>query len=273
MSNLSILQNYKKNLYFKYPYPHFHIQECLPEKIYDLLEKDYSLFEKYFQKNDHFHENNIRLQISSNDFFEENLFKNSIWYDFISYHTSLDFLEKITDIFYEDLKIFFPKISFEKKYLNSCGLRNSINNKEKNFVLDCQPGINTKVLNKRSVRQAHIDNPHELIGGLFYLKLFEDKSGGDLEVYEAKKKILFHQKSEVFNNKDIKLFKTIKYQPNNVFFFINSSISIHSVTPRNPTNYLRRLTNIIVERYIDGYNFDIPRNNSFLKKILKNIYK
>jgi len=273
MMNTNILQKFSKKLYFQKPFPHFEIENCLPNKIYDALEKEYKLFEEYFSKYDDFNNNNVRLQICSDEFFKIDLFKKSLWYDFISYHTSLDFLKNIIEVFYEDLNKTYPNVDFNLEELKNCGLRNVSNNKTKNFVLDCQPGINTKVKKKRTVRGAHIDNPHELIGGLFYLKHFNDNSGGDLELYEANNKIVFHQKAEVYNLEDIKLFKTVKYKPNNVVFFLNSPVSIHSVTERNKSDYLRRLTNIIVERYIDGYNFKMPRKENILKKILGRFYK
>ena len=183
------------------------------------------------------------------------------------------FLKDIVEIFYDDLIKYYPKIIFTDKKLENCGVRNQKNIKKSDFVLDCQPGINTKVKKKNSVRGPHIDNPHEIIGGLFYLSDEFDYDGGDLEIFESNKKILFHQKAEVFNLNDLKHFKTIKYQRNNVFFFINSIKSIHSVTERNETNYFRKLTNIIVERYIDGYNFKMPRKENIFNRLLNKIYK
>tara|TARA_X000001036_G_scaffold423546_1_gene447595 strand:+ start:1366 stop:2184 length:819 start_codon:yes stop_codon:yes gene_type:complete len=271
--NIDILQKFSKKLYSSEPFPNFQIENCLPEKIYDILDKEYEIFENFFKENLLYNENNIRLQISADEFFQIKTFNKSLWHDFILYHTSREFLDKIIDIFYNDLKIYFPNISFEKLDLEKCGLRNDVNNSKKNFVLDCQPGINTKVTSKKSVRGAHVDNPHELIGGLFYFKNIKDNSGGDLKIFKTNKKIYFHQKAEVYNERDIQLYKTIKYQPNNVFFFVNSPISIHSVTERNRSEFMRRLTNIIVERYIDGYNFRLPRKKNFFQKIVKYFYR
>jgi len=36
---------------------------------------------------------------------------------------------------------------------------------------------------------------------------------------------------------------------------------------------MRRLTNIVVERYIDGYNFKLPRQKNILRKIFECLYK
>ena len=271
--NINILQKFSKKNYFTYPFPNFEINNCLPEKIYDILYKEYSQFLEYFKSHKDFEANNVRLQISSEEFLNNKNFKCSLWNEFIIYHTSSEFLKNIIEIFYDDLLKYFPDISFDNNKIQNCGIRNLIDNRKKDFVLDCQPGINTKVKKSKSVRGPHIDNPHELIGGLFYLSDITDKDGGDLEIYESNKEIIFHKKAEVFNLNDLKHYKTVKYKKNNVFFFINSVNSIHSVTKRNVTNHYRKLTNIIVERYTDGYNFQIPRKESLISKIFKKIYK
>lgn len=270
---INILQNFSKKNYFKFPFPHFEINNCLPEDIYKILHNEYNQFIKYFMLNDKFQENNVRLQISSDEFLNSDIFTNSLWHDFIFYHTSSIFLKNIIEIFYDDLLVYYPKVIFKGNALENSGVRNDNNNKNKDFVLDCQPGINTKVSMKKSVRGPHVDNPHEIIGGLFYLADDYDKDGGDLEIFESNKKILFHKKAEVFNKNNLIHHKTIKYKKNNVFFFINSAKSIHSVTERNKSIHLRKLTNIIVERYIDGYNFNLPRKENILIKMLKKIYK
>ena len=64
-----------------------------------------------------------------------------------------------------------------------------------------------------------------------------------------RKPLLFHDKAEVYNKSDLKVFKLIKYQKNKVVFFINTKNSIHRVTPRESCELPRNLTNIIFETY------------------------
>ena len=117
------------------------------------------------------------------------------------------------------------------------------------------------------MRGAHIDNPHELIGGLFYLKHFNDNSGGDLEPYEANNKIVFHQKAEVYNLEDIKLFKILlNINPTMWFFFLNSPVSIHSVTERNKSDYLEDLPILLLKDIFHGYNFLKCQEKKCIKK-------
>ena len=108
MNKLDILQNFKKSYYQIYPFPHFEIINAYNEKTYELLDKDYNLFIDYFKKKEEFKENNIRMQICTKEFFETNIFKNSIWFDFVKYHTSIEFFDKIIDIFYKDIIKIYP---------------------------------------------------------------------------------------------------------------------------------------------------------------------
>jgi hypothetical protein len=256
MEKISILNRFDRNNYFSYPYPFFFIDNAYEDKIYSYLEGDYKLFHNYFEKNTQYKENNIRLQISTEEFFDSNLFQNSIWKDFVQFHTSKTFFLQLVDIFSEDMKKIYPKILdiIDKNKSNEdfLNIRNKKNIKEFQFVADCQPGINTPNLYKSSVRQSHLDNSAELFAGLFYLRDdLDDSSGGNMQVMEIKKnkKTVFHQKSLVKNQSDLNIFKEIKYEKNKVIFFMNTINSIHSVSPRSATSVPRNLTNIIFETY------------------------
>ena len=76
---ISILQNFRKEFYSSYSYPHFEIPNCLPEKIYCQLFEEYKIFVSLFQKDKLFNNNNIRLQISADEFFQndQNYFLNT----------------------------------------------------------------------------------------------------------------------------------------------------------------------------------------------------
>ena len=85
---------------------------------------------------------------------------------------------------YLKTKLLIDKSRDKENFLN---YRSQLNINEFEFVSDCQPGINTAVKHLSSVGGAHVDNPVELIGGLFYLR--DDNghsSDGDLEIYEKK---------------------------------------------------------------------------------------
>ena len=147
-------------------------------------------------------------------------------------------------------------------------------NKNYDYVIDCQPGINTPVKTLSAVRGAHVDNPVELIGGLAYFRDQNDNStGGDLILYgREKNNIYFKDKAEVDNINDLKPVKKIEYKRNHCVFFINSEQSIHSITQRSVTQTPRFLVNFIVEKYDNNQFFKIKRKN-FLQKIFNNLIK
>jgi len=273
-NKLNILQNFKKENYFNYPFPFLEIDNALPQEIYTHLKNDYSIFDKYFSSHKEFNGNNKRIQISTEEILKnENDYKKSIWYDFIKYHNSLEFFEQLLNIFDKDLIKIYPSVKkiFDEKKNNDFFLsyRSKNNNNKYEFVSDCQPGINTLTIKKSSVRGPHVDNPVELFGGLFYLRDENDNSsGGDLIIYEKFKKIKFHKKAEVQNVKALKEFKKIQYKQNNCIFFLNTKDSIHSVSERSITNNKRYLTNLIFERYKNSNTFfSLDREKNFLKKL------
>ena len=286
MNKISIINKFTKDMYKSYPFPFFEIKNAYDEKIYAQLSKDYDLFHTFFKNDKRYVENNIRLQISSKEFFDTNLFKNSIWHDFISYHSSKEFFLELFEIFYIDIEKIYPEIieivQNEKDNPNFLSLRDHKTNENYNFVSDCQPGINTPSKFTSSVRDSHVDNPVELLAGLFYLKDDEDTAGGgDLEIMENTKKqpLIFHNKAEVYNKKDLKVHKLVKYQKNNVIFFLNKVNSVNRVTPREQSNIPRNLTNIIFETYKMKnklYEINYKKNwldLNILKKIGKNFVK
>jgi len=277
MNKLNILQNFNKNNYFTHPYPHFFINKCFPDKIYNQLSNDYKLIINYLSKNYDFKTlNNTRLQINSENFLKEDFFKKTIWYEFIKYHTSKEFLQDLVLIFEKDLENYYPEIykafnNFynEKNYLK---IRNN-DNKSHRFVIDCQPGINTPVIEKSNVRGPHVDNPVEIFGGLFYLRDENDNSkGGDLDIYDAENnKIYFEGKAEVKNISKLKKVKMYKYDKNQCIFFLNSLKTIHGVTERSETKFTRNLTNFVIETYFYNKLFNLKRSSikELIKKLLK----
>ncbi len=277
--NIDILQNFQTKDYTSYPFPHFEINKMFDEKVYDALNSDYKFLVNKFKQMPLYKNNNIRMQLSANEIKMQDFYKKSIWFDFINYHTSKVFFNKLIDIFIDDIIKIYPKEEYILKNLrddkNQIGVRENekFKNKEFNYVIDCQPGINTPVISESSVRGPHVDNPVELIGGLAYFRQKNDLSkGGDLKIYKInKKKIYFRGKAEVENTENLELYKLIKYRRNHCIFFLNSMNSIHSITPRSKTEMPRYLINFVVEKYRGNKFFNLRRGN-FLSRFFKKIY-
>lgn len=157
-------------------------------------------------------------------------------------HTSRAFLQ-------DTLRLFGPDIpAAAKQYPLECGLRGS----DAPFQMDVQAAINTPVTRKSSVRGPHVDDPKELISGLWYFPVEGDDAGGDLEIYRWKKGRKFIGRKGMVKKaeadpKAVELVCTIPYEPNTMVWFLNSPDSVHGVSPRGKTDKLRRYINFLVE--------------------------
>lgn len=258
MKKLSILNNFKRENYFKEPFPHIIIKDCLPPEIIGLLNDDFpdqDEFLKYDRHHNVFKEN-FRYNISANTIFNESQFQKKIsktTYNFFKYHTSSNFFYELFEIFGNDIKNLYP-LFYEKikKYNTESDIfsyRNPSSNIKKKITLDCQFAINSINQVKSSVVSPHIDNPYELFAGLLYMKDSRDKSKcSNLEILEwnNNEKVHFYGKNRV-DYKNLKKTKEVQYEFNTLILFLNSPNSFHTVTPREPNNIPRKFFNIIIE--------------------------
>ena len=129
---------------------------------------------------------------------------SNVWKEFIDYHTSREFLEKVFNVFDRvscDAKIKLPNIVLEEN--EDC-------NAFTDFSFVKHPPIND-VSNKI----PHSDNEKEIYAGLLYLKYPEDKStGGDFCIHEQKNNVMNFRREYYTPGKIIKkkgkLFKVFR---------------------------------------------------------------
>ena len=283
IKDLSVLKKFNaSNLKLK-PYPHIVINNALDEEIYKKLENEFPSNETINEldnSNYDLSQQNVRLQSNSINALESKKIPD-LWKLFIEYHTSREFFNEVRKAFGKNIIDNFDNIVNKMKEKNiknvqdlTLGKRN-----EKNYDLqmDCQIGINTPCTQKSHVIGPHIDNLNEIYAGLFYMKSKEDKgSGGDLEIYETKKKyknlkkfkeiIKFRPKiDKIINGRkyvakreffpdDVKVIKKIKYEKNTFVIFLCDINSIHGVSKRDINPISRRLINIICESYNKNNN-------------------
>jgi len=206
---------------FKEPFPHVVIENALKRDFYDELVKTHPKPEDIIRGQPY--GSNERIYLPTE--FTKDL--DPIWREFCSRHVSIEFLERVYEVF-ED---FMPEIE-------SVGMR-------------CQPGLNTPSETLSKVRGPHLDNPLELYAGLFYM----EPDGGNLELYRWKEK-KFYGKLEV-PEECVERVKTISCRPNTYVMFLNSDKSLHGVTPRKSPNF-RRLVNIVGDSdrplFVAGHN-------------------
>ena len=287
-SSFSVLRNARKSDVRLHPYPHVVIENCLPDDVYEELEKFYPNYEDIVQiakPGRTSIASNRRVDLRASMVFSK---KNGIdssnkqivskaWEEFIRYHSSREFHEEVIDLFGEEV---FTKYhgGLEEKYglkLREMETEVRLMSRKKNpapVTLDAQIGVNTPVIKGQSrVRGLHVDNAHELYAGLLYFRDKNDPAkGGNLEVFEcllgagaceeySEAERLKHRKKigwdvQFKNSGDFKLVAEVPYEKNQFVMFINSNSSYHAVSPRSASAYPRRLINIAANEYYEKEN-------------------
>ena len=232
MTKYSLLSKANKINFSSKPFPHLIIENALPEEYYNLISSKFPI--NYFESIKIENENNVRKDLFSNHILnEKNIDKE--WVNFISYHSSKDFLNEIVPFFSSEILNLYQKKIKNINYLLDLETNNRLST-----------SVNTPVITSSSVRGAHLDNLNKLFTGLFYMKYDDDNSsGGDLDLFSWKKNYSTARK-RFLSKKDISmdhvvLEKTIKYKPNTFVIILNSLDSLHGVTPRSITNHYRRM--------------------------------
>lgn len=220
----------------EYPFPHAGSFSCLPDNIYDELVKTRPPL--IYDKGEY---NNKRMDCNANTSLKSDTLP-PLWKDFIEYHTSHAFYLKILEHFGYYFKQFYPQLKKMKDYKTA--IRYS--GEEADIYLDCQMSINTPVKEKSTVNHPHVDNPLELWASLLYMKEPDDNAGGDLVLHKCIKPPTFHGRRQA-DLECIRPVMHIPYSPNTYVCFINSPMSIHSVTEREVTDKNRLMVNISLE--------------------------
>jgi hypothetical protein len=176
---------------------------------------------------------------------------SSTWKHFLNEHLGQTFLDRMMSLFGPALRRLHPK--FEKRYARldrlRAGLRRIDAFEEADVVLDAQICANTPVLGKATtVRGAHVDTPHKLFVGLYYLRDPADTStGGDLQLYGPRPGSDLRWMGRFTAPERFHLCATVPYEHNVLVLFLNSIDSVHLVTARSPTTYPRLLVNLVGE--------------------------
>ena len=229
----SVLQN--KPILIEKPYPHFVIENALPEDLYNQLETEWP---EQQLLNTTPYDNGICYRLKANEMLKPNVVSD-VWKKFCAYHTSIDFFNEVRHIF-------SAYIDEPKGKLGARGWAD----KDASIWTDCQAVMHKPITT--TSRTAHIDNPMEMYAGLLYLRYKEDQStGGDFQIHESANEISRVDKSkgrQIFENDLGPVVTTVPYKANTFVMFCNSTPNaIHGVTPRKNATMYRRSVNIIAE--------------------------
>ena len=246
--NLSILQ--KKPKLILEPYPHFVIEDALPQDVYAQLENEWP--KEQLLSTEPF-DSGICYRLKADEMLKPGKVSN-LWREFTEYHTSIKFYKEMTEVFGK----LVPHV--DDLTLSPRGWDTG----HDKIGTDCQTVMHEPI--DFSSRTAHIDNPREIYAALLYMPYREDQStGGEFQIHETHDTI-----SEVNKNggrevkeKAGKIVKTIPYKANTLVVFCNNSTRcVHSVSARRDAVLQRRSVNIIAEfnRVAGRKMFEVKEN-------------
>jgi hypothetical protein len=182
----------------------------------------------------------------------------AIWRDFVAYHSSRAFLDRVCDVWGADIEATHPDLAenFGKPLseftvgIRHKGKEENAQNLTHDMMMDCQFSFNSPVTKETSVRGPHLDSPYKLFAALLYFRDPNDRStGGDFTVYRLKEGDALKPRPAKINPRYVEPIYSVPYRANTLVFFINSPAAIHGVTPRTITDTSRRYMNFLGECY------------------------
>jgi len=232
---ISVLQ--KKPILVNEPYPHFIIEDALPQHIYERLVKEWPA--EQLLATEPF-DQGICYRLKADEMLKPGKVSN-LWKEFTEYHTSASFYREMQEAFGDIV----PHVDNLDDTLSARGW-----DKGDDWVgTDCQT-VMLKPIDFSS-RTPHIDNPREIYAALLYMPHTDDQStGGEFQIHKTDAEILEVNKNggRAVGNKAGDIVKTVPYKPNTLVAFCNNSPRcVHSVSARTNAKLHRRSVNIIAE--------------------------
>ena len=232
---LSVLQK-KTNLILD-PYPHFVIEDALPDKIYDQLDAEWP--KRQLLETTPF-DDGICYRLKSDQMLKPGVV-STLWKEFAEYHTSAQFYKEMKEIF-GDL---MPNIENVDNTISARGWDKG----EDQIGTDCQTVMHKPI--DFSSRTPHIDNPREIYAALLYMPYKDDHStGGEFQLHKTTADITQVNKNggRAVGELAGDVVKTVPYKRNTLVVFCNNATNtVHSVSARKNATLHRRSVNIIAE--------------------------
>jgi hypothetical protein len=230
------------------PYPHIVIEDALDEEIYAALEEHYPSEEVIRSAKHVYHRDQLQAWEGL-----EHPDVPPLWKAFLRWHISPEFFRQMAALFAPWVRQLYPWLEAEKcRTLDdfTAGVRDPHAPVLPDVCLDCQPGLNVVSAEPVSYRSAHLDARNKLFTGLFYMRIPGDESaGGDFVLHRVKSPPPQFDTPTTVPEDQLEVVRTIPYGRNTAVFFMNSPVSIHSVTVRTGTTIPRRLVNLVAGLY------------------------
>jgi hypothetical protein len=227
------------------PFPHAVVPNCLPQKVYERLAKT-------------FPSARVAAEVLAADNKRHDLFASwgksrfapetapPSWYAFMTENSQPELAEAVRRLFAQDLAEagdrLFSAQAAEDFAAGRIELRVSI-------------GVNTPPRTRGSVRGPHCDNRTKAFVALFYLKDEAEGAGGDLELYRWKPgRERRGEWASAIDPNDVEIAATVPYAANQLVVFPNWDDAIHGVSPRDPSDSLRRL--VVISGWFPAFEGD-----------------
>lgn len=245
MNKLCVLQNLKS--VDSDPWPHIIIENALPQDIHDQLLSTLPN-ERLDRQEPRDHHGKLTWQAM--EIIEEKQPISQIWSEFIEYHLSREFFDKVINAF----EPWSKKMPIKKENIRLHDRYDSANNSGTNCYTDFS-FVKHPAQNNVSNRTPHTDNEKEIYAGLLYLKHAGDRStGGDFCIHRPGN--LKMTKHRVYEQPG-PIVKSCRYSSNNFVMFWNGVDTQHSVSARLDAEHPRWSINMI-GRFTGVRNWRMP---------------
>ena len=246
------------------PFPHYIIEDALPNDIYSRLDESFPDLSTIFRESPHHIRNDrehhtFRL-LSKN--FNEKIIGFEEWSKFINTSLSRDFFDAIVNYFLADeIDRFYPGLRGKLRSFKHKTRSGDLSADRSKVLSDFQLVANMPFRDNHSSRSPHLDNPQQIYALLYYMRSKNDRSiGGGLNLYSAKKSAATttHGRHRSIDPSCLTAEYILPYRPNTAILFLNTRISYHSVQPIFNQEFMRRSVNIIGELPPGSALFQIP---------------
>lgn len=236
--NLDVTQNITSNDLILDPCPYFWIKDALPWSLYQQLVDEYPESHMMQDGKTHFQARRYR----QHEFVPGTI--SQLWQDFVAYHTSAQFKDRVLDLFKSAIDRYYPDHQTIWYQAAVVPRNDKPGAKDKNTIaMELQFVLNGQ--QETTVRTTHLDNAKELFAGLLYMRKPEDtSSGGDLQVYRKRVERPEFTGIREVNPAHVEPAGFVPYRANHMILFLNTRDTLHGVTPRIGATCCRRYINI-----------------------------
>lgn len=235
---LDVTQNITIDDLISDPCPYFWIKDALPWNVYEQLAAEYP--ESHMM---HDGKQNFQARRYRQHEFEPGTI-TPLWQDFVAYHTSLEFKNRVLDLFSSAIERYYSSYHTSWRQARIAQRHDKPGAKDSGTIaMEMQFVLNGQ--QETTVRTTHLDNAKELFAGLLYMRKPEDTStGGDIHVFRKRVGQPEFTGIREVNPAHVESAGSVPYLANHMILFLNTVDTLHGVAPRIGATCYRRYINI-----------------------------